>query len=282
MAICKSLKSKHLLSSPLYLLKTGFQQAFNRPKLILGVYAVQTLLAFLLSQPLFDMLNAVTASSAFVPELLSRHSAILWTQIFELLQQKALAWLGLLLGVLPAIWLFNNLSKTGIACALDEKAEGSFWKGIRYFGFKSLALGVVFFSLFFLWTVLIFFFATILMSFLKSEVWIFWILLVFVPFLWITGIALLNLFHDYARCYLLQSGKILASVSKGIKFPFKFGQSSRLYIIFFVISSVIFLLVANLGNFWMRSVLLFMQQGVQNAWLAATNRLFAMSNEKIV
>lgn len=255
-------------------IQNGFWRATQRPKLILGIYFLQTFIAFLLTQPIFDTLNAVTASSTFVPELLSRHSALLWIEILQIIKDKLLAWSALILATLPTLWLLGIWSKLGVANALNPDASGSFWQALKSFGFKSLHLAILFSLMSLVWSGICVFIAFIALSSFSDEVSIFWIGFILVPFLLLMGWNFIQLFHDYARCLLLRNLYVSEAFFKSFGFVFRNKKTILNYSYFFATTFFIFFFVGGFGNFWLRQCLLFGQQWVKNAWLGANNVFF--------
>ncbi len=218
-------------------LKSGAGLMRDRWGLIVLLYVVNLGVAFVLALPIYLAVVEHVGFTGFGPDLIERFDLELWRGMLKDLR-GTFASIGLqLLWVLPIYAIWKTASHMGVIYALHNGAIWPFWRGVGYYTGRGLLIGVVFLPLKILWSVFSFFIAGLLSSAWQGEVGTFWVMLVLLPVLLLTGLAVLDLFQRYARMALvIRHDSVAQAIASGVSWPIKYGAASYLYLIWYFIA----------------------------------------------
>jgi len=188
-----------------------------------------------------------------------------------------------LIWITPVFLVWKIASSVGILHTLGTDGSRSFWQGVGEYTPRGLLVGLLFLVPLVVFLVGFAIVAGVLSWAFPGEVASFWIRLTVLPIFLILGIALLDQMHDYARMALVIGHRpVVESFLSGLKFPFQFGLSSTIYIIWFVVGASILILptlIAQwMGGLWVvfliQQVVLFVRAGVSVGWFASEHALY--------
>ena len=194
----------------------------------------------------------------------------------------------LMVRMFPLYLIWKAAASVGLIHALRGDDARSFWQGVGRYSGKAVLLGLLFLVLALIGVVGLLIVAGGLSAFWPGEVGTFWINFVILPTLAISGLAVLDLMHDYARMALVvDEKKVFKATFTGLAWPFKHGQASGLYVAWFVPAAVLLLLPTVLdmnvaaatggaiwGLFLMQQILMLLRAGVTVGWFGSETALY--------
>ncbi|GAB5519439.1 MAG: hypothetical protein RhofKO_16900 [Rhodothermales bacterium] len=250
-------------------LKAGFDAAMRYKGVALLLFGVHLVLAYVLTQPLYHALDEVVSGTGFSMDLSQGFDLVLWVEIWETFGPAVYGFLGQLWWVVLLIGVWKAVSSVGVLHALYREHGAFFWSGLGQHGGRALSVALLFLLAACVWIGLVLFVGTVIAVAVGTEVGIFWTAFVVMPTLLISGLAVLDLMHDYARAGLVvERWTVGQAFRRGIGWPFRHGMASLLYVAWFVVALLVlalpFLLESWLpaygkGTAWLRFGL---QQGV--------------------
>ena len=219
--------------------RAGFSGIARRFGLVVLLYAVGGLVAFVLSIPIHNALADVVGPTGFGPDLAGSFDVVLWADIMEAVGTTLGAVVAQLLWVVPLYLVWKTAAHVGLVHALRGSRVRSFWQGVGRYTGRALLLALLY-GLMLLGVALILFVILVLLGTLwQGEVANFWITAVIVPTLLITFLSVLDLMHDYSHIALVADSQSVESAWwTGIKWPFRHGASSRLYVMWFALAAL--------------------------------------------
>ena len=219
-------------------LRAGFSSIARHPGLVVLLYAVNGLLAFVLSIPIYNTLADLVGPTGFGPDLAGGFDVVLWSDIIEAAGPAFGAVAAQLLWVVPLYLVWKTAAHVGLIHALRGSQVRSFWQGVGRYTGRALLLTLLY-SL--VLPVVVFVLPVAMMflgAFWQGEAANFWITAVILPTLFITFLSVLDLMQDYSRTALVTESQSVASAWwTGIKWPFQHGAASRLYVMWFVLAA---------------------------------------------
>ncbi len=205
----------------------GFTGIRRRPGLVVLIYAMNLVLALILSIPVYIALGSAVGGTGFDADLAGGFDLILWADIIEEAGEALGALRFQLLWMIPLYLIWKAAASVGLIHALRGDDARSFWQGVGRYTGKAVLLGLLFLVLALIGVVGLLIVAGVLSAFWPGEVGTFWINLVILPTLAISGLAVLDLMHDYARMALVvDEQKVFKAMGAGLAWPFKHGQAT--------------------------------------------------------
>lgn len=258
-------------------LHSGLTSIRQRPGLALLLFGVNALLAYLIASPLGTALNITLGPTGFGADP-GGLDVVLLADFFERNPSVIPTLVSLILLLLPLMLLWSTAVGVGLIHAFELGGGRSFWDGVYTWFWKGLGLTALFLVPVGAWT-----FLSIVLGIVVNLVWTgevasFWTWAVLVPTAWITGIAAIDMMHDYARISLVAGRKgIWGSALAGIGFPLRHGSSHLLYLAWFVLAMTFTLLPtaaewvlgASLAVFLFQQLLLTARAAVTVGWMAS-------------
>ena len=260
----------------------------RRPGLAVLLYGANLLLAFVLALPLYSTLRRVAGPTGYGPDLAAGFDVTLWAEILDQLGET----LGLigahLLWMIPLYVLWQAAAMVGLIHALRGLRVRSFWTGVGRFTGRAFLLALAFLLLLVVAGIGVLAVGLVLSLFWVGEAGAFWINLVIMPALFIGALAVLDLWHDYARIALvLEYKRVPAALAMGMSWPARHPTASLLYLAWFVPAVLLWLLPAALDStftaatpfsFWMlflaQQLVLLLRAGVTVAWIGSETFFF--------
>ena len=269
-------------------LTAGFTGIRRRPGLVVLIYAMNLVLAFILSIPVAIALGSAVAGTGFDADLAGGFDLVLWADIIEEAGEALGALRIQLLWMIPLYLIWKAAASVGLIHALRGDAARSFWQGLGRYTGKAVGLGVLFLVLAAIGVGVVVVAAGVLSVFWPGAVAGFWINLVLLPTLLISVLAVLDLMHDYARMALVvDEQKVLKAMITGLGWPLKHGQASWLYVAWFVPAAVLLLLPTVLdmnvaaatggaiwGLFLTQQILLLLRAAVTVGWFGSETAFY--------
>jgi hypothetical protein len=272
------------------------KQSFNaglaglrrRPGLIVLLYAMNLVLALVLSIPVAVAFGGTVGPTGFGEDLAAGFDIVLWADIIEEAGEALLALFFHLLWMIPLYLIWKAAAGVGLIHALRGDGIRSFWQGVGRYTAKALLLGLAFLVLTALGVVLGVAVVLVLGGVWAGEVGTFWVNGVVAPTLLISLLAVLDLMHDYARIALVVDDEpVLTAIGTGFTWPFRHGNASRLYVLWFVPAAVLLLLptvldlnatAATAGAVWTlflaQQVLLLLRAAVTVGWFGSETAFY--------
>ncbi|MBO6574788.1 MAG: hypothetical protein JJ896_05200 [Rhodothermales bacterium] len=256
-------------------LSTGIQTMRARPGLAVLLWAVQLTLAWLIATPVGAAIDASFSESGFGDEPLN---AVLLVDFFLQNRGVVASLLGMLVAVFPVWLVWSALSGVGLAHALRDGGARSFWTGASSWFWPGLGVTAIFALVALVWTVVMAVLGLVLAAGGGGEVVVFWTSLVFVPTLWIFGLAAMDMMLDYARIGLAARDlSVIKAVFFGVSFPLRRLSAHLLYVVWFGPALLLAVgpapLEAALGlgflTFLIQQVLLLARQFVTIGWIGS-------------
>lgn len=223
--------------------QAGIAALRRKPGLALLLFAMQFALALIVTLPLYFALNEIVGTSGFSPDLARQFDFVLWFDIMEKAEPMVggMLWQVLLAGVGLLVW--HAASGVGLVHALREGGGRSFWQGVGRFTGQGILLALLFLLLAFAWLIPVGVVNAAVKAVWAGTVGEWWTNNVLTPTLFIAGIAVLDLMHDYARAALvIDEAPVGKAWRTGIGWPFRHGVASWLYLAWFVPGLVLWLL----------------------------------------
>lgn len=276
----------------------GIGRVSKRFRLVLLIYAVNLLIAFLLVLPVYYMLGSVAASSGYSVELMQGFDPVLWADILSSAGAVLRSSLMQLVWALPVFLLWKVASHVGLVYALQRSSNTDgpnyFWFGVGRYTGRALLLATLF-----LIPSVILCGLVLLLSFGLHRIWSgevggFWIYAVFAPLLLLIVLAIFNLMHDYGRiALLLENRSVVTAWRTGLLWPFKHRTSLLLYAFWFFIGVVLLMLPTLLSInvptetislvwilFLFQQLVLLARAWVNVAWIGSEVALFEDVGER--
>jgi len=258
-------------------LSAGLTGIRRRPGLVLLLFGTNLALAFVLSVPVYIMLGSAVGATGFSEELARGFDIVLWFDLIEEMGDVLQALQFQLLWMIPLYLVWKAAASAGLIHALRGDAVRSFWEGVGRYTGRAVLLGLAFLVSAVLGIIGVVMVALVLATAWPGEVGAFWINFVLAPTLLISVLAVLDLMHDYARmAIVIDEKKVMAAALTGLAWPFRHGQASRLYLVWFVPAALLLVLptvfdmnaaAATGGAIW---GLFLVQQGLLLARAAVT------------
>ncbi len=266
----------------------GFTGIRRRPGLVVLIYAMNLMMALILSIPVYIALSSTVGGTGFDADLAGGFDFVLWADIIEEASEALGALQFQLLWMIPLYLIWKAAASVGLIHALRGGDVRSFWQGVGRYTGKAVLQGLLLLVLAVIGFVGLFVVAGVLSAIWPGEVGAFWINLVTLPTLAICGLAVLDLMHDYGRMALVVSDqKVLRATGIGIAWPFKHGTASGLYVAWFVPAALLLLLPTVLGmtvaaatggaiwgRFLMQQILLLLRAAVTVGWFGSETALY--------
>ena len=266
----------------------GFTGIRRRPGLVVLIYAMNLMMALILSIPVYIALSSTVGGTGFDADLAGGFDFVLWADIIEEVGEALGALQFQLLWMIPLYLIWKAAASVGLIHALRGDDARSFWQGVGRYTGKAVLLGLLFLVLALIGVVGLLIVAGGLSAFWPGEVGVFWINFAILPTLAISGLAVLDLMHDYARMALVvDEQKVLKATFTGLAWPFKHGQASGLYVAWFVPAALLLLLPTVLdmnvaaatggaiwGLFLMQQILLLLRAAVTVGWFGSETTLY--------
>ncbi|MEM6647223.1 MAG: hypothetical protein AAF730_13325 [Bacteroidota bacterium] len=269
-------------------LKTGLDAAMRYKGVALLLFGVHLVLAHVLAQPLYHALAEIVSGTGFSADLSQGFSLVLWVEIWDTFAPTVYGFLGQLWWVMLLMGGWKAVSNVGVLHAIYREHGAFFWEGLGQHGGRALTLALLFLLATLLWSVPVLIIGISIAVAVSTEVGIFWIALVALPTVLISGLAVLDLMHDYARAGLVvEHWTAGQAFREGFAWPFRHGRSSLLYVAWFAVAlsllALPWLLEAWLPAFgksvaWLRfgmqQVAFLLRAAVTVAWLGTTLAFF--------
>ncbi len=122
----------------------GLQRARKRPALILGVYGLDVLTAFMASIPVYAALHHAVGASGFSGEGAAHFDVVLWADILEQAGPALRATAAQGLWMAPVALAAKTALYAGVVFALRDGGVRPFWMGLGEYGGRSLLLALLF------------------------------------------------------------------------------------------------------------------------------------------
>ncbi len=224
-------------------LTAGLAGLRRRPGLVVLLYAMNLVIALVLAIPVAVILGNTVGPTGFGEDLARGFDIVLWADIFD----EAGAALGALFlhlfWMIPVYLIWKAAAGVGLIHALRGDQIRSFWQGVGRYTGKGVLLGIAFLVLTGIGVVVALGVALMLGAVWSGAVGAFWVNAVIAPTLIISVLAVLDLMHDYARAALVVGEeKVMTALGTGIVWPFRHGQASLLYLIWFAPAALLLLL----------------------------------------
>lgn len=261
----------------------GLKALRARPLLALLLFALQLFIANLLAIPIASVLQTATSGTGFDHDLATGLDLVLLIDILRDHPTLLSTPIALLTWMIPLLVIWKAALSIGLVHALRGDASGSFWEGVGRHGIGSVLLSLVYLAPVLVWTVVVAVVSFVLTLVFPGEVGSFWSWFVLMPTLFITGISILDLMHDYSRMALVVGSKpVLESFFAGLRFPFRHGIASRLYLLWFVPAALLWAIPTalewTLGMgalvFLAQQVVLLARSAVTVAWFGSEVALY--------
>ncbi len=207
------------------------------------LYVMNLILALVLSIPIAVAFSDTVGPTGFGPDLAAGFDIVLWADIIEEVGDTLSALQFQLLWMVPLYLIWKAAASVGLIHALRGDQFRPFWQGVSRYTARALLLGLLFLILTALGVLATFVVMGLLNSLWPGAVGAFWVNLVLAPTLLISLVAVLDLMHDYARIALVYDEQpVFTALGTGLMWPFRHGQASVLYLIWFAPAALLWLL----------------------------------------
>lgn len=268
----------------------GWRGIRRHPGLVALIYAMNLVMALILSVPVYIGLGSTVGVTGFGQDLARGFDVVLWADIVEKASDILRALQFQLLWMVPLYLVWKAAAAVGLIHALRGDQVRSFWQGVGRYSAKALLLGIGFLILTLAGGVGIVIVVVVLVAVWPGEVGTFWTGLVIAPTLGISLLAMLDLMHDYARIALVVDDKSAwQALLGGLAWPVRHGRASWLYLAWFVPAAVLLLLptlfdmtataatgAAIWGLFLVQQVLMALRAAVTVGWFGSETALYEM------
>ena len=268
-------------------LTAGLHRLARRPGLVALVYAANLVPALLMALSVFGVLSHRVGPTGFSPELAASFDLVLWADLAETVG-ALFATLGTqLFWIVPLYVVLDAAVLVGLVHALRGDAVRSFWQGVERYTGRAVLLALLFLLPLIGWLLLVGALVFGLTSLWTGEVGTFWTVGVIGPTLLIAGLAVLDLMRDYAHVVLVvEEEPVLRAWKTGLRWPFRYGASSRLYLVWFVPAALcwatpVFLGAPSAASAWtiwgfflLRQAVLMLRAAVTVGWLGSEVAFF--------
>ena len=214
----------------------------ERLGLVFLLYGLDLLVAVLLAAPIYSAVVDQVGITGFGPDLMQSFDLVLWRDIVDALSD-VLRVVGLqLLIVIPVYWLWKTASRMGVIYALHQGGIWPFWRGVGYYTWKGLLIGLAFIPVKAIAVGAMIIVGAGLFNVWTGEIGAFWVMAVITPFLVMFVLAMLDLFQRYARIsVVVRHDTVGRALGAGFTWPFKYGAASYIYLIWFAVTALVFL-----------------------------------------
>ena len=224
-------------------LTAGLTGLRRRPGLVVLLYAMNLGLALILSIPVAMAFGSTVGPTGFGEDLAAGFDIVLWADIIEEAGEALGVMLLHLVWMIPVYLIWKAAAAVGLIHALRGDQIRPFWQGVGRYTVKGALLGVAFLVLTGVGVVVTLGVVLALNAVWSGEVGGFWLNAVLAPTLLISLLVVLDLMHDYARTALVIGEQpVLTALATGLAWPFRHGQASRLYLVWFAPAAVLLLL----------------------------------------
>ena len=215
----------------------GFSLIGRRFRLVVLIYALNLVITFLVVWPIYNMLVESVGATGFGRDLVQQFDLLLWREILIENREVFLQLLLRGLWVLPLVWIWKTATQVGVIYALHQGAIWPFWSGVYFHTIRGLILGLFFILLKAAWVVSIFIGVLYVQeSFFGSEVGLFWLMGVILPFVLLTGLAIIELYQRYSRLALvIRNDWVRDAIRMGFYWPTKNSVASLVFISWYFI-----------------------------------------------
>lgn len=266
----------------------GLRSIARRPGLVVLIYAINFIVAFLLALPIAIALGGKLAVYGFGTDMTESLDLVLLVEVLE----RAGDLFGMLwvqfLWMIPLWLVWKAASRAGLIHALRGDAIRSFWQGVGRYTGRAVLISLLFLVPVIGWAVAVVLLGVSLAALWPGEVGVFWTFFVAVPTLLIAGFAVLDLMQDYAVAALvIEEKSVGASVRTGYRFPIRHGQASWLYMMWFALALLALALptvldmafaTATAVGIWLlfivQQLVLFARAAVTVGWLGSEAALY--------
>jgi len=261
----------------------GITALKTRPGLVGLIYGMNLVIAFILAVPIYIVLSNTVADTGFSGDLAARFDVVLWADIMEKAGPILASVRAQFLWMVPLYLLWQVAAGVGLIHALRDGGVRSFWQGVGRYTGPGLLLALMYLLPLLGWFVFTAIVGVLLNFLWPGEVGAFWSFFVIIPTLVITGIAVFDLIQDYGRTALVVGGKTVTSAwTTGFAWPFRYGVSSWLYLMWFVIAALLLLaptfIERNIGAAWgvflLQQLFLFARAAVTIGWYGSEVALY--------
>ncbi len=268
-------------------LGAGARLIRERVGLVILLYALDLLVAVLLAVPVYNAVVEHVGITGFGPDLIERFDLVLWRDFLDLMT-NALFGLGIqLLLAIPLYWIWKTASRMGVIYALHQGAIWPFWRGVGYYTWKGLLIGLLYLPLKAIAVAIAVMIGMAFFNVWTGSVGAFWSLGVIMPFLVISAFAMVDLFQRYARiAVVVRHDSVWRAFTAGLAWPFKYGAASYLYLAWFGIVLLIFAVTQGLNavlhvgvsavliGFIVQQISLFTREAAVVGWIGSEVTLF--------
>ncbi len=220
----------------------------ERLSLVFLLYGLDLVVAVLLAIPIYSAVVDEVGLTGFGPDLIQGFDLVLWRDIVDGLTE-VLQVVGLqLLIIIPVYWLWKTASRMGVIYALHQGGIWPFWRGVGYYTAKGLLIGLAFIPVKIIAAGAMIIIGAGLFNVWEGEIGAFWTMAVITPFLVVFVLSMLDLFQRYARIsVVVRHDTVGRALGAGFTWPFKYGAASYVYLIWFAVTTVVFLATMTLN-----------------------------------
>ena len=266
----------------------GLRRLRRHQGLVVLLYAMNLVIALVLSIPVAITLGTAVGPTGFGADLAAGFDIVLWADLIEEVGETLGGLQMQLLWMIPLYLVWKAAAGVGLVHALRGDGSRSFWQGVGRYAGRGVWLGLGFLAITLMSIVGVSILGLVLASSWTGEVGSFWVNFVIIPTLLISVLAVLDLMHDYARLALvIDEQPVLTALGTGLRWPLKHGQASWLYLLWFAPAAVLLLLPTVLdmnvaaatggaiwGLFLAQQALLLARAGVTVGWLGSETALY--------
>jgi hypothetical protein len=266
----------------------GLRAIRKRPGLAVLLFALDLALAFILSLAAAAIIGGELAPTGFSEALAREFDLVLWADLSDEFGAALGTILQQLVWVIPLWIIWKAIAHAGLVHALRGDAVRPFWQGVGRYAGRAVLLALLYVLALVGVAVVVGVVAVVLNLAWSGEVAAFWSNFVLVPTLLITLLAVLDLMHDYSRIALVvDERKVVKAFTTGITWPFRYGQASWLYWMWFLPGLVLVLLPVWLdmafvaatalgmwGLFLLQQVVLLARSAVTVGWIGSETALY--------
>jgi hypothetical protein len=267
----------------------GLNAVMRRKGLVFLAYGMNLVLAFVLAVPVFVMVQDAVGPTGFGPDLVRQFDAVLWADILADIGTALGSMWAQLLWLIPLYLLWKVALSVGLIHALRDGAVRPFWAGVGRYTGRGLLVALVFLIPLIAWIVGVVVVGTVMGTVWGGEVGTFWNLFVITPTLIFTGLAVVDLMHDYARIALVvEEQGVWEACMTGLAWPFRHGGASWIYLAWFAAALVLvllptvfeFSLKAVWGLFLIQQLCLLLRAGATVGWFGSEVHFFEVIRER--
>lgn len=259
----------------------------KKPGLVLLLFVVNLVFAFVLTLPIKGALEQVTGNRG-VGELAGEFDIVVWADIFNLFNPALGGFMSQLIWLIPVIFLWNVASSVGIINAVRDGGIRSFWPGVGHFTGRGVLLALLFAIAGICALVGIALAAVLLYGLFGGEAGTFWISTTVLPLMLLIVFSLIDLAHDYARIKLVRDETpILTCFAVGVKWPLVNRTAFPLYVIWSLLALIVIIVPTVIDAnttaatsfgvwtlFFFQQIFFLLRAAVTIAWFGSEVHLF--------